>query len=451
MSWKQNPEILNELNEDQLTELLWDWKFWARENQLPPPGNWATWLLLCGRGFGKTRTGVEWVHSRAMAWPGRWIALVAKTPADARDYMIDGPGGFMRNIAPWHRPVFKASMRRIQWPNGSYATIYSDELPDQLRGFSGDTAWLDEFAKFKHPDDCWDNLQFGMRETSNDRPRRCITTTPRPIKILKRLISLEGTIKVVGTSHENRANLDPAWFAETILDYENTRLGRQEIFADILEDFPGALWTTALLEMHRIAGRPPKMDLLAWRTHWKEKMKRIVIAIDPASKSTAEAAEHGIIVAGLGHNGHGYIFEDISARLTPEKACRRAILAYDLWGADRIIGEINNGGEWIGTTISQTAQAMFSQGARSTSHVAYKSVSASRGKMTRAEPISALDEQGRIHHVGLFPELEDQMCSYDPLAGMPSPDRMDARVWACTDLMLLNNAMVGTKPVRGMY
>lgn len=442
---------MSTLTEDQCRELIYDWKFWARPKQLPPPGDWGTWLLLCGRGFGKTRTGVEWVHSRAMEWPGRWIALIAKTPADARDYMIDGPGGFLKNCPPWSRPVFKASMRRLQWPNGSYATIYSDELPDQLRGFSGDTAWLDEFAKFKHPQECWDNLQFGMREISNDRPRRCITTTPRPLAILKQLIKLPSTVKVVGTSHENRDNLDPEWYRETVLEYANTRLGRQEIFAEILEDFPGALWTTTLLEQHRKPGKPPKMDVASWRAAWGERLKRIVISLDPAARATADAAEHGIIVSGLGHDGHGYVLEDLSGRMTPEKAARRCIVAYDLWKADLIVGEINNGGDWIGTTVAQTAREMHTQGGRTSPIVAYKTVTATRGKMTRAEPVSALDEQGRIHHVGLFPDLEDQMVSYDPLSGDPSPDRMDSRVWGLTELMLQPRVKVGSQPVRGLY
>jgi phage terminase large subunit-like protein len=342
-------------------------------------------------------------------------------------------------------------MRRVQWPNGSYATIFSDELPDQLRGYSGDTAWLDEFAKFKHPDECWDNLQFGMREASDDRPRRLITTTPRPIKVLKRLINLPGTRKVIGTSHENRMNLDPEWYQETVLEYANTRLGRQEVFAEILDDFPGALWSSSLLERHRVGGKPPRMDVTAWRLSWAERMKRIVIAMDPAAKSGETAAEHGIIVAGLGHDDHGYVLEDISVRGTPDQASRRAIHAYDLWRADRIVGEVNNGGDWIGTTVAQTAKAMCAEGSRPYPNVGYKAVHASRGKQTRAEPISALDEQGRIHHVGLFPELEDQMCSWDPKEPGPSPDRMDARVWALTELMLGSVVKQGTAQVKGLW
>ena len=241
-------ELIRGMTADQLLALRWEFLFWARQKQIAPSGDWATWLLLAGRGFGKTWTGAQWVHLRAMAWPGRWIALVAKTPADARDFMIDGPGGFIKNTPPWERPDFESTKRRLTWKNGSWATIYSDEAPDQLRGFSGDTAWLDEFAKFRNPEDVWDNLAFGMREASDDRPRRLITTTPRPLKKLKQIMAARTTELTIGTSHENRENLDPKWYEETILDYENTRLGQQEVHAKILDDMPGALWTGTLLE-----------------------------------------------------------------------------------------------------------------------------------------------------------------------------------------------------------
>lgn len=423
---------------DQLKVLQWEFSFWARQKQKPPLDDWAVWLILAGRGFGKTWTGSQWIHKRAMAWPGRWIALVAKTPADARDFMIEGPGGFNKNIAPWERPTYEPSKRRLMWRNKSWATIYSDEEPDQLRGFSGDTAWLDEFAKFKNPQDVWDNLSFGMREASNDRPRRLITTTPRPIKILKQIMKARTTRMVVGTSHENRENLDPKWFEETIIEYENTRLGQQEIYAKILDDMPGALWKGSTLEANRFPGRikSGKLSIQAWRDEWKMKMARIVIAMDPAAGSSSESAEHGIIVAGLDDRGHGVVLEDRSERCSPDRATRILVSAYDEWEADKVIGEVNNGGDWIGTAVRQTARQMKLEGKRNSLEINYSSVHASRGKHTRAEPISALDEQGRIHHVGIFPELEDQMCNWNPLGGGKSPDRMDARVWALTELMV---------------
>lgn len=233
----ERDEVLSGMSQRQLYDLTYNWRFWARPKQLPPPGDWATWVIRAGRGFGKTRSGVGWVHERAMEQQ-RWIALIAKTPADARDFMVEGPGGFLdragRNIAPAERPLFESSKRRLTWPNGSWATIYSDEEPEQLRGFSGDTAWPDEFGKYRNPEECWDMLQFGMRECSTDRPRCLITTTPRPIEIIRTIEALPSTVTVVGSSYENRANLDPRWFAETILAYEGTALGRQEIHAELL-------------------------------------------------------------------------------------------------------------------------------------------------------------------------------------------------------------------------
>lgn len=375
-----------------------------------------------------------------MAFNGRWIALVAKNPADARDYMLEGPGGLIRNTPPWERPHYESSKRRVTWKNGSWATIYSDEAPDQVRGFSGDTAWIDEFAKFRNPQDVWDNLQFGMREASTDRPRQLITTTPRPLAILKKIKELKTTRTVVGSSYENQENLDPTWFRETILDYENTRLGKQEIYAHILEDFPGSLWARDTLEKNRLTGWDSRIQTKeAWRDWWKLRLKRVVVAMDPAGSSNENAAEHGIIVAGIDQNDHGVVLEDLSRLATPAQAALIMIRAYDIWEADRCIGEVNNGGEWIGTTLSHTARLMKLEGQRESGTINYKAVRATRGKMTRAEPVSTLDEKHQIHHVGMFPELEDQMCTWDPLANMKSPDRMDARVWAFTDLMIGSN------------
>lgn len=262
---------------DVLASLRWSWKFWARPKQLAPEGNWGTWVIRAGRGFGKSRAGAGWVHQRALAEPGRWIAMVGRTPADVRDYMLEGPGGLLKNTAPEERPIFQSSKRRVTWPNGAWATIYSGDEPDQLRGFSGDTAWLDEMAKYRYPAECWDNLQFGMREPSGDQPRRLITTTPRPLKVLKQIEAMATTVTVVGSSYENRDNLDPTYFHDTIAAYEGTRFGRQEIHAEILEDVPGALWTRGNLDEYRIK-EPPKLS-------------RIVIGVDPAATSTEMSNE----------------------------------------------------------------------------------------------------------------------------------------------------------------
>ena len=224
---------------EQLVELQYSWRFWARPKQIAPPGDWSVWNLRAGRGFGKTRTGAGWLHERAMEIPGRWMALIAKTPADARDVMIEGPGGLLdrlgKNINPKDRPLYEPSKRRLTWPNGSWATIYSSEEPEQLRGFSGDTAWIDELAKFSNPRDVWDNLQFGMREASVDQPRILITSTPKPLMLLKEIEKTKGTVTVTGSSYDNQANLDPKWFSQTISAYEGTQFGRQEIHGEILD------------------------------------------------------------------------------------------------------------------------------------------------------------------------------------------------------------------------
>lgn len=406
---RDRTKILLDLSEERARHLLYDWRFWARPKQLPPPGEWSTWVVRAGRGFGKTRAGSGWFHERAMQAPGRWMAMIARTPADAREYQIEGPGGVLRNTPPDERPLYEPSKRRLTWPNGSWATIYSDEEPDQLRGFSGDTAWLDEFAKFKHAQETWDNLQFGMREASNDHPRTLITTTPRPIPQLKAIEQLPGTVVVRGSSYENRANLDPRWFDETIAAYEGTRFGRQEIHAEILDDVPGALWQRSNIEQLRVERAPD--------------LRRIVVAIDPAVSAGEDSDHTGIVAAALGVDGHGYVLADHSLRASPAGWARRAIAIFRDLQADRIVAEKNQGGDMIRHTIETIDGA-----------VPVRLVHASRGKLTRAEPIAALYEQGRVHHVGTFPELEDQMCTYD--GTQDSPDRMDALVWALTDLMI---------------
>jgi len=405
---------LESLTDEEAFKLLYDWRFWARPKQLAPGGDWGTWIIRAGRAFGKTRSGSGWVQERALAHPGRWIALVARTPADARDIMIEGPGGILKNARPSERPQFEPSKRRLTWPNGSWATIFSDEAPDQLRGFSGDTAWLDEFAKFKNPQETWDNLQFGMRELSGDRPRRLITTTPRPLKLLRELEAMTSTITVVGSSDENRANLDDKWFTETIESYRGTRLGRQEIEAEILDDAPGALWRRAILDEYRKSneGLPD--------------MQRVVVGVDPATAAPEDGrAETGIVVVGLGVDGIGYVLDDLSCRLVPDGWARRAISGLDLHDGDAIVAETNQGGQMVASTIRAVRPT-----------VKVIEVHASRGKVVRAEPIAALYEQGRVRHVGTHADLEDQMLMFTPtgLIGGTTGDRVDALVWALTEL-----------------
>lgn len=246
----ERARLIQTLSDAEALGLLYDWRFWARPKQLPPDGDWFCWVLRAGRGFGKTRAGAGYVHERAMLQP-RWIAMVAKTPADARDYMIEGPGGLLRNTPPDERPLYEPSKRRLTWPNGSWATVYSAEDPDQLRGFSGDTFWLDEFAKWPNPRQCWDNLMFGMREKSGDRPRGVIATTPRPVLILQEIEAMATTVTVTGSSYENRENLDERWFSETLAAYEETSFGRQEIHAEYIEQIEDAVIPMAWVEEAR--------------------------------------------------------------------------------------------------------------------------------------------------------------------------------------------------------
>lgn len=424
LSEAERAEFLDGLSQDEALAFLHSWRFSARPKQLPPEGDWAVWLLLAGRGFGKTRTGAEWINERAYEHPGRWMALVARNPADARDFMIDGPGGIVTNSPPHRLPLFEVTKRRVTWPNGSQATIYSGEEPDQLRGFSGDTAWIDELAKFKNPKDSWDMLQMGMREVSVDKPRILITTTPRPLQFLRDIIKKPSTQVVMGSSYENRANLDSTWFDETIVAYEGSRFGRQEIHAEILSDIPGALWTRKNIDDNRVKEAP--------------EMERIVVAVDPSITADETSAETGIIVAGIAKNKDGhteaYVVDDWSIRGSPDEWAKKAVGAFRKWEADRIIAEKNQGGLMVETTI-RTADR----------NVPVTLVTATRGKYIRAEPISALYEQGRVHHTstGFATDdglnlLEDQMveATQESLQSRKSGtfDRVDALVWALSEL-----------------
>jgi len=387
--------------------------------------------VLAGRGFGKTRCGAEWVRASVCgktplgAGTCRRVALVAETAADARDILVEGESGLLAVHPADFRPRYEPSKRRLTWPNGARATLFNAVEADQLRGPQHDLAWSDELAKWRYVQATWDQLQFGLRLGA--RPRQCVTTTPRPIAALKAIMEDPDTVITRGTTHENLNNLAPAFIERILRRYQGTRLGRQELNAEILDSMPGALWTRALIESLRVAKAPP--------------LARIVVAIDPAAASGESANETGIVVAGLGADGHGYVLEDLSRRASPDAWGRAAVGAYRRWRADRIVGEVNNGGEMIAHLIRTVDPT-----------VAYKAVRASRGKSARAEPVAALDEQGRVHHVGAFPELEDQMCAMTPefdrtSAGF-SPDRLDARVWAITELMLEGQA--GEPRVRGL-
>jgi len=403
----QQQAVIAKLTQAQADDLLYDWAFWARPAQLAPPGDWLTWFLLGGRGTGKTRTVVEWVRSKMASGLYGRFAIVAATASDARDVLVEGESGFLSVCPPWNKPIYEATKRRLTWPNGARATLYSSERPDRLRGPQHDGAVADELAAWKYAELTWDNLMLGLRSGPN--PQCAVATTPRPTKLIKDLVAEDTTALTHGTTYDNRANLAPQFFARIVRRYEGTRLGRQELLAQILLDNPNALWNLTQIDKLRI-GFPPDMV-------------RVVVAVDPSATGGKNADEAGIITAGLGADGHGYILGDDTIRASPHGWGSKAVLAYHIHNADRIVAETNNGGEMVELTIRTVDNA-----------VAYKAVHASRGKRTRAEPVAALYEQGRVHHVGTYSKLEDEMTDWVP--GDASPNRMDALVWALTELML---------------
>jgi phage terminase large subunit-like protein len=408
--------LIDSLTPEEALALLYDWPFWARSNQLPPKGKWRVWLLLAGRGFGKTRTGAELIRARVAARTARRLALVAPTAADARAVMVEGESGILAISPYWDRPRYEPSKRQLTWPNGAIATFYSADEPERLRGPQHDAAWCDELTSWRYPE-AWDMLMFGLRLGKD--PRVVVTTTPRPTTLLRALVADPAVAVTRGTTYENRPNLAPDFIDQIVRKYEGTRLGRQEIEAEILDDVPGGLWKRGIIEAARARAAPPLL--------------RIVVAIDPAVTSGAEADETGIIVAGKDTDGHGWVLADLSGRYPPTEWAKTVVAAYYAHHADRVVAEINNGGEMVEATLRVIDPTL-----------PFTAVRASRGKVVRAEPVAALYEQGRVHHLGAFPQLEDQMCSlvrggHAREGGPPafSPDRVDALVWALTDLLLV--------------
>jgi phage terminase large subunit-like protein len=403
-------------------ELTEGWAVKARANQLPPEGDWSTWLLLAGRGFGKTRTLTETCNSWAASGVYERQAIVAATAADARDVLVEGESGILATAPSWFRPTYETTRRRVAWPNGAVAYLYSAEEPDRLRGPQHHAALCDELGSWRVPE-TWDMLQFGLR--LGQRPRTIVATTPRPTKLIRSLIAREGHGVAVtrGSSYENRANLAPGFFDSIVKKYEGTRLGRQELNAELLEDTPGALWSLDILDRARRDHAP---DLV-----------RIVVAIDPAVSTREGSDETGIIVAGKDERGDGYVLQDLSGKYQPADWARLAVEAYHRHSADRIVAEVNQGGDLVEATLRMID-----------ANVPFTAVRASRGKYVRAEPIAALFEQNRVRLVGNFPQLEDQLTQFVPdldrgKAG--SPDRADAMIWALTELM------VERTPYQGLF
>jgi phage terminase large subunit-like protein len=395
------------------------WRAKARPSQLPPDGLWNGWLVLAGRGFGKTRTGAEFVKEEVEAGRARRVAMVAPTAADARDTMVEGESGILAISSDWCRPIYEPSKRKLTWPNGAVAHTFSSEESDRLRGPQFDLAYADELAAWNDPVATWDMLQFGLR--LGKHPRWIATTTPRPLKLLKELLAREGKDVVVtrGSTFENEANLAKPFLEAIKTRYEGTRLGRQELNAEILDDVQGALWTRDMLERAHYKGQLPSL-------------RRVVVAIDPSGTGGQHDGGDavGIVVAGIGVDGLGYVLADRTIKASPGVWGAKAVAAYREFKADRIVAERNFGGAMVEHVIRTVDP-----------NIPYREVTASRGKVQRAEPIAALYEQGRIRHAGSFPQLEDQLAAMtgDGYGGDGSPDRADALVWALTELM--------TKPV----
>jgi len=397
---------INALSDEQAEALLFDWSWHGRPDQFLPSGDWITWLILAGRGWGKTRVGAETV--REWVKTNKYVNLIGATSDDARDIMIEGESGILAICPKDERPLYLSQKRRLEWPNGARSLIFTADEPERLRGKQHMKLWADELCAWRYPE-AWDQASFGLR--LGDNPQAVITTTPKPTKQLKEIIAEATTFITKGNTNDNRRNLARAFISKIISKYQGTRLGRQELNAEILDDNAAALWKRSKIEELRVKVAPVAM-------------KRIVVAIDPAATSNPKSDETGITVQGLGADSKGYVLADLSMRGTPEQWARVAVNAYHDWKADRIIGETNNGGEMVETVIRMVDKS-----------VAFKAVHASRGKITRAEPISALYEQNRCHHIGAFPVLEDQMCDYDAKTDKYSPDRMDALVWGFTELM----------------
>ncbi len=410
------------LTEKEAATLSFDWDFWARDKQLPPPGDWTTWLVMAGRGFGKTRVGAEWVRAQVESGRCSRLALVARTASDVRDVVVEGESGILKISPNWFRPVYNPSKRRLTWPNGAVAILYSADAPDVLRGPQYDGAWLDELAAWSYPE-TFTQLMFGLRLGA--KPRCVVTTTPRPTQLIRDLIKDPSTHTTVGTTYENRANLADSFFSQVVKRYENTRIGRQELRAEILMDNPNALWKREWIDDTRLtAEQIPDLQ-------------RVVVAVDPAATSSEQSNQTGIIVCARDAKGHGYVLADYTLRGTPDEWGAAAVRAYFRHDADRIVAETNQGGQMVEHVIRTVAKTLKR-------NVSYTSVRASRGKLTRAEPVSALYEQRLIHHIGNHIALEDEMAEWSP--GEDSPDRMDALVWGLHELLISGR----DKTIRGV-
>lgn len=442
----QSPEErrrrLATMTDDEFESLPYQWELWARPNQMLPPDDffgdytWVYWLVKAGRGYGKTRVGSETVRIWVKDAP--IVNLIGATADDARDIMIEGPAGILAICPKDERPKYEPSNRRLRWPNGAVSLIFTADEPDRLRGKQHAKLWGDEIAAWRYAE-AWDQAKFGLR--IGDKPQAILTSTPRPTKLIKDLINerdLQGrpiTVVTHGTTRENEHNLAPAFLSAVVGKYKGTRLGRQELDGEILDDNPGALF-----HLHNIDADRVDPDTF-WREVYPE-LLRIVIPIDPAASSDADSDETGIIPVGKDKRNpaHYYVLDDVSGIMTPDGWANAAVHCYKKYKADRVVGEVNNGGEMVEACVRHVDP-----------DVSYKEVHATRGKEVRAEPVAALYEQHRVHHVGSFKDLEDQMTNWNPAdstitnsAGRKvkvSPDRMDSLVWGITELSEGNDTL----------
>lgn len=401
---RESPEVIASMTGDEMEALHYEWRFWARADQLPPVTDWRYWLVLAGRGFGKTRIGAEWVRKQAMT--SRFITIAGATSDDARTIMVEGESGILAVCPNHERPKYLAHKRELHWPNGGKTLVMSADEPERFRGKQHEIIWADELASWRYPES-WDQAMLGLRLGT---PRALITTTPRPTPIVRRLLADTHTAITRGSTYDNRDNLAPEFFDAVLKRYEGTRLGRQELMAEILLDNPNALWQRDTLENSRVASAPD--------------LKRTVIGVDPAATGGDDADLTGIVAASIGMDGRGYVLGDDSLRASPDAWAKKVVWAFEHYKADRVVVEVNNGGEMCESVLRHVAP-----------NLPITQVRASTGKWARAEPVAALYEQGRVSHVGSFAALEDQMCDYVPGEGKRSPDRMDALVWALTHLM----------------
>jgi phage terminase large subunit-like protein len=408
---EQRGAFLATLPADVLAAAAYEWSFLARLDQLEPAGPWLTWLMRSGRGAGKTRAGAEWVRAKVENGIYGLLNLVGRTQDDVRGTMVEGPSGLLTISPPGFRPVYRSRLRKLEWPNGAKAFLFSAEEPDRLRGPQCEAAWCDELASWRYAE-AYQNLLFGLRLGCD--PRCVITSTPRPTKLIREIIAQTTTVQTQSSTYANRYNLAPAFLERIIADYEGTRLGRQEIHGELLADVPGALWGHERLDELRVKKAPDDLE-------------QIVVAVDPAVSSSEEADETGIVVIGRSESEEAYVLADLSGHYAPIAWARIVAAGYRRHEANLVVAETNQGGEMVRDMLRGVDPSL-----------PIKTVHAKRGKYQRAEPAAALYEQGRVHHVGCHALLEDQMCTFtsDIDRRQGSPDRVDALVWGLTHLLV---------------